>query len=76
MEKLNLKEVSSKLVNDQKKVDAAIVMVLDGDTSSAIIAGESEKLLSMLVGAMVDKPEFKQLIGKAYLSATIHGLKN
>lgn len=76
MENINLKEISSELVNKQKKVVATITMVDDGETTSALIAGEGEKLMNMLVGAMIDKPEFKQLVGKAYLASTIHNMKN
>lgn len=76
IERPDLKELSSKLVKDQKKVVAIITMVDDGETTSALIAGESGKIANMLIGAMIDKPEFKQLVGKAYLAATIHNMKN
>lgn len=71
IERPDLKELSSKLVKDQKKVVATITMVDDGETTSALIAGEGGKLMNMLVGAMIDKPEFRQLVGKAYLATAI-----
>lgn len=72
MENLNLKEAVSKVINDKKKIVTTITVVDDGESASALIAGEDERLLTVLAGAMIEKPEFKQLIGRAYLAATMH----
>lgn len=76
MESPNLKELSSELIKKQKKVVATITIVDDGETTAALIAGEGERLLNMLATAMVERPELKQLIGRAYLAATIHDMKS
>lgn len=76
MENINLKEISSELVNKQKKIVATITIVDDGETTSALIAGEGEKLMNMLVGAMIDKPEFRKLIGRASLATAIYAAKS
>lgn len=76
MENPNLKELSSNLIKKQKKVVATITIVDDGEVSSALVAGESDRLINMLATAMVEKPELRQLVGKAYLAAAIHSMKS
>lgn len=73
MEKdLNLKEVGLDLIKNQKKVVATVTIVDDGETTSAVIAGDSGRLVNLLANAMVNKPEFRELVGKAYLVSTLH----
>lgn len=76
MENPNLKELSSNLIQKQKKVIATVTIVDDGETSTALVAGECDRLVNMLASAMIEQPQFRQLIGKAYLAATVHTMKS
>lgn len=76
MENSNLKELSSNLIQKQKKVIATVTIVDDGEASTALVSGECGILVNMLASAMIEQPQFRQLIGKAYLAATVHTMKS